>query len=431
MPVPSLRLAVTSGPDGGASCTSDAETVRVGTAAGNDLELTDPTVSRYHLELAAVEDGARVVDCGSTNGTWLGAARIERGLVPLGAELRIGQSSLRIHGGEPGVVQLHPEASFGELVGQSAVMRRLMSRLARIAESDAAVLLVGESGTGKELTAEALHAAGARSGGPFVAIDCGALSPSLVASELFGHERGAFTGADRLHVGAFERARGGTLLLDEIGELPVELQAHLLGALERQRIRRVGGATDVTIDARVIAATNRDLRAEVNVGRFRLDLYYRLAVVTVTIPPLREHPEDVALLVEHFLRESGYEGPVGAIFPPVLMKRLEAHAWPGNVRELRNLVAAMLVTGDVPTLAGKAASVAPPSLSASMRPPSGLALELDLPYKEARDVVQERFEAAYLQRLLARTRGNISRAAREAEMARSHLMDLMRKHGLR
>jgi DNA-binding NtrC family response regulator len=284
------------------------------------------------------------------------------------------------------------------------------------------VLLVGESGTGKELIARALHTQSSRADGPFVTVDCGALSPALVASELFGHEKGAFTGAAGRHDGAFSRADGGTLFLDEIGELPTALQAALLGALERKRIRRVGGRDEIPIDVRVVSATHRDLRAEVNAGTFRLDLYYRLAVVVLQVPALRERREDVPLLVEHFLREAGVEGGVAEVVPPDTMDALAAHAWPGNVRELRNFVEATLVMGE-----------APPLMGAPSGPEGGDVIEhaLVLGYKEARARVLDAFERRYCEPLLERAEGNVSRAARDARMDRTYLIKLLSKHGLK
>jgi DNA-binding NtrC family response regulator len=292
------------------------------------------------------------------------------------------------------------------------------------------VLIVGESGTGKERVAEALHARSSRARSPLVTIDCGALSSSLLASELFGHERGAFTGADRLHRGAFERAQDGTVFLDEIGELPAADQSALLGVLERRRFRRVGGSTDLELEARVIAATNRDLRAEVNTGRFRQDLYHRLAVVVLRLAPLRERRDDIPVLVEHFARELGATAPnegangasIEAVFGADQLACWHKHPWPGNVRELRNAVEAALVVG--PQLGGEPAGAAP---HAPVVDEHG---EL-LPYKDQRAAVVREFERGYLTQLLAQAGGNVSAAARIAKMDRSHLIDLLHRHGLK
>ncbi len=429
-PVRTLRVTVVEGPDKAVVCVADSEVINVGTAAGNQLTLSDEMVSRFHLELEGLDEGVQLVDHGSTNGTWLSSVRIERAIVPPGTVIGVGQSRLRIDDGDETFVELHADDRFGRLRGRSPAMRRMMARLHKAAQSDIGVLLMGESGTGKELIAEALHDQSGRAQRPFVIVDCGALAPGLVASELFGHERGAFTGADRQQAGAFERARGGTLFLDEIGELPPVLQTNLLGVLDRGRFRRVGGTEDIATDVRIVAATNRDLRAEVNAGKFRLDLYYRLAVVCVKVPPLRERRSDIPLLVEHFLRECGYSGRVGDVVPPDAMDELATHHWPGNVRELRNLIEARLAMGE----ALRAESVRTPSFGQQQpdqTPSPTVAPSLDLPYKQARAEVLRQFEAPYLRRLLEKAKGNVSEAARQAGMDRSHLTTLLRRHNLR
>ena len=420
LPVRTLRVEVIDGPDRGAAHVSAGDTLTVGTADGNDLVLADDTVSRFHLELARAAAGVRVADCGSTNGTFANGIGVAVATVPAGTVLQLGKTRLRIDDGDKRMIELHAGDALAGLRGRSPAMRRVMTRVERAAASDVSVLVVGESGTGKELVARGLHVLGRRASGPFVAVDCGALSPGLVASELFGHERGAFTGADRRHVGAFERAHGGTLFLDEIGELPTALQASLLGALERRTIRRVGGTEDIPIDVRVASATHRDLRAAVNSGAFRLDLYYRLAIVTLRIPPLRERAEDLELLVGHFLREAGYAGALEDVFPPSTLRALAGHHWPGNVRELRNLVEATLAMGEPPAIEADVAGVADP-----------IERVLARGYREARQELLQEFEARYLAALLERCEGNISRAAREAGMDRSHLAELLQRHKLR
>jgi DNA-binding NtrC family response regulator len=296
-----------------------------------------------------------------------------------------------------------------------------MAQAARVAKIDVPVLLLGESGTGKELIARALHDEGSRAGEPFVTVDCGAITPTLFSSELFGHERGAFTSADRQHIGAFERARGGSLFLDEVGELPLELQAALLGALERKSIRRVGGRDDIQVDVRLVSATHRDLRAQVNAGSFRLDLFYRIAVVTLGVPPLRERPDDIPLLIEHFLREAGHTGPVASVFSADAMRRLRAHSWPGNVRELRNVVLGTLALGETPNLAP----------SAERAPSVGFEQLFGLSYREAKRRAMDDFERRYVENLLTRSGGNVRQAARDGQMDRSYLMELVKRHGLK
>ncbi len=313
------------------------------------------------------------------------------------------------------------------LVGRSAAMRAQAEAIERAAQSACSVLLSGETGTGKDMSANAIHQLGPRREGRFEIVDCGALAPALIASELFGHERGAFTGADRQHIGAFERADGGTLFLDEIGELPLNVQATLLGALERRAFHRVGGSKSISVDVRLITATHRDLGAAVEKGTFRRDLFYRVAVVRLSVPPLRDRPDDIPLLVEHFLRQAGYPGAVEALISPAMMQRLVAHRWPGNLRELRNVAESIVVTGQVPpdlaVLEGRAPVPWDEEVTATSTP-----LELlDLPYGVARSQVLEQFESAYLDRLLKQCQGNVSLAAREAKMSRSHLVELLKR----
>jgi DNA-binding NtrC family response regulator len=427
--VPTLVVDVLEGPDAGTSVNVDREVATVGSAAGNDLVLRDETVSRYHLELVRLERGVRVVDLGSTNGTFIAGVQLERGVVQPGTVIEIGTSKLRLRGGEEAMVELHGGDALGALRGRTEVMRRLMARVLKIAASEVAVLLVGESGTGKELIARALHEHSRRAGGRFVTMDCGAMAPHLVASELFGHERGAFTGADAQRNGAFELAHGGTLFLDEVGELPADLQSYLLGALERRTFRRVGGRDDIRVDVRVVSATNRDLRAEVNAGNFRLDLYYRLAATALEVPPLRERTADIPMLIEHFIQEHGSAACVGDVAPPEIMHRLAAHRWPGNVRELRNLVAVSLAMGEALELGDDATG----ALAAHdpLVSDSAVGRLATLPYRQARTLCVREFERLYLKTLLERSGGNVSNAAREAGMNRSHLSELLHRHRLR
>jgi DNA-binding NtrC family response regulator len=370
-----------------------------------------------------VEGGALLVDHGSTNGTFVSGIRVERGVVAPGSVLTLGRSQLAIRAGHDVSVELFEHERLGGLLGRAASMRRLMAQIEKAARSDAPVLVTGESGTGKEVIAESLHALGGRKGKAMVTVDCGSLAPTLVASELFGHERGAFTGADRQHIGAFERASGGTIFLDEIGELPQALQPALLGVLERRRFRRLGGKQDISVDVRVVSATHRDLREEVNAGTFRLDLFYRLAVIRLSVPPLRERIDDVPLLVEHFLREAGHDGPVSELISDAAMQQLCAHRWPGNVRELRNLIEATLAMGE------------PPALDETGRASKGetdlIGTLLDQTYKDARGALLEQFERRYLEHWLDKTGGNVSRFSRDARIDRSHLNDMLRRHRLR
>ena len=424
-PIRTIRAEVVAGPDRGKTHVSDADSVDIGTAEGNGLRLTDPTVSRFHLSLQRAADRIAVVDHGSTNGTVIGPASFRDGKVEVkpGAQLQLGDTTIRVDDDREVVIDLHDSERLAGLVGRSAIMRRLMASVHRLADKNVTVHVRGESGTGKELVARVLHEASGRSG-PMVVLDCGAIAPQLFASELFGHEKGAFTGAAQRHEGAFERANGGTLFLDEVGELPLEQQAALLGALERRRARRVGGTEDIEVDVRLVSATARDLRRAVNDGQVRLDLYYRLAVVTVETPPLRKRRDDIPLLVAHFLREQGYEGTdiVSNVFSDAQLQRLQRHDWPGNVRELRNVVSATLAMGETPA-----------SLQGDL-PEHGDAIErvMSMPsYKQARRALLDEFEVRFLSQLLQQNDGNIRKAARAAGMDRNYLSDLLRRHGLR
>ena len=420
LPVRTLSVKVIGGVDAGLELADATETITVGIAEGNALRLTDPSVSRFHVELSRRGDKVLVKDLGSTNGTLVNGLVLRDAAVPPGTMLQLGHTQLEVGSGQNRSIELAQGDALGPLKGQSPVMRALLARIDKAARSEASALLTGESGTGKELIARALHECGPRAKKPFVTVDCGSLSPGLVASELFGHERGAFTGAERKHLGAFERADGGTVFLDEIGELPPSLQASLLGVLERQRFRRVGGTEDLSVDVRVVSATHRDLRAAVNANTFRLDLFFRLAVVKLDVPPLRARVEDLEQLITHFLREAGSEATLDSLFPQDALSALRAHQWPGNVRELRNLVESTLAMGEPPALEPTSPSATEPSLPGPERT-----------YKDARAELLHRFEAQYLAKLMAVTKGNVSAAARHAKMDRSHLIELLQRHGLR
>jgi DNA-binding NtrC family response regulator len=422
-----LRVRVDEGPDTGASCEPEgAAAVGVGTADDNGLVVSDATVSRYHLELRRAPDGIQITDLGSRNGTWVGGVRIERATVPAGTRVRLGGTTITVEdaGSTVAAAATDPPRPPG-LIGDSDAIRdvaRLVHRLARV---DSSVLIQGETGVGKEVIAHAIHELSPRRQKELVVVDCGSMPATLIASLLFGHEKGAFTGADQRRAGAFERAGGGTVLLDEIGELPLEVQPALLGVLERRSFCRVGGSQPIDVDVRVLAATHRDLRAEVNAGRFRADLYFRLAVARIVIPPLRERPEDVEPLVRHFAeRITGTPDPgplAGA------MDALRAHPWSGNVRELRNVVEAALVMGELALGDRPAGAAPPPPASASA---SASTAELTS-YRDARALALHRFEAEYLRALIEACGGNASEAARRARMDRPYLLTLLRKHGLR
>jgi DNA-binding NtrC family response regulator len=420
--------------DGGQAIEGAGEILRVGSKDGNSLRLANETVSRYHFEIESTPNGFLLRDLGSTNGTFVDGYRVREVYLPRRAQLKAGEVQLTFEAlGEDVAIELSHEDRFGDALGRSAAMREVFGVLEKVAKKDLTILLEGESGTGKERLAEAIHLASPRAKSRFVVFDCASVPATLMESELLGHERGAFTGAAGRRIGRFEEAQGGTLFLDEIGELPLDLQPKLLRALERREIRRVGGSQVIPVDVRVLAATNRDLSREVNRGAFREDLYYRLAVVRVRVPPLRERREDIPLLVEHFVRESfdGDEAQAKKVVAGISeanWQGLIQHPWPGNVRELRNFIERTLaVSGGV-----EPAHAAPAPLRTAAqgglpsRPAGGI--DLSRPFIEAREELLGRFEKSYLEAMLARHGGNISRAARAAGLDRMHFKRLLAKH---
>jgi DNA-binding NtrC family response regulator len=310
----------------------EGDTFTVGSDPSNAVVIQDRFISSRHLQVSRRESCLHVRDLGSTNGTYHGALRVLEGELPLNTALRLGEAELLF---EP--VSRQGQAPAHGLIGNEPAMRQVAQYLERIAPSQVTVTILGESGTGKELAARALHERSPRAGQPFLAVNCAALAPALVESTLFGHEKGAFTGADTRREGAFESARGGTLFLDEVGELPLELQAKLLRVLENGEVTPLGTSRPLRVGVRVVAATHRDLVSEVGQGRFRKDLYYRLSVMPLMMPPLRERRGDIRLLAEHFVRLFEPQG-VEVKFTPAALKKLREHPWPGNVRELRNVV---------------------------------------------------------------------------------------------
>ena len=418
----------------------EGDVLRVGAHPANDLLIDDPRVSRFHCLLAREALGWKLVDAGSMNGTRLQGVRVRDAILVLPeSRIEIGDSTILVReAGSVHEADVSPLPNFGAIYGVSVAMRQLFEVLRRVAKSNANVLVEGESGTGKELIAAELVQRGARADKPLVIVDCGAISAGVVESELFGHAKGAFTGAVRDRVGAFELAAGGTVFLDEIGELPLELQPKLLRALAAREIRRIGDERVRKIDVRVIAATNRSLEREVNQGRFREDLYYRLAVVNVRVPPLRERPGDIKLLIDAFLTDLDATEHAH-LFTPELVEQLVARDWPGNVRELRNFVERTIVLGGEDPLASAASRTSLPSSSdASASPLAGAAAaaesgapDLSVPFRQAKDAVINNFERRYLKALLEQAGGNVSRAARLAGLERMYLHRLLQRHGLR
>ena len=406
----------------------DQSVIALGALEDNDVVLSDPTVSRYHAKIVEDDRNYTLVDLGSTNGTFVNKVRVREAYLHPGSVIHVGKSEIRFHPVEE-KVEIEPSAAdrFGGLIGRDVKMREIFGILEKIAPSGVTVVVEGETGTGKEVVARALHDVSPRRAGPFMVVDCGAVPAPLIESELFGHERGSFTGAISTRQGLFEMAHGGTVFLDEIGELSLELQPKLLRVLEQREIKRVGGAKPISIDVRVVAATNRNLEREVREGRFREDLFYRLSVVRLVMPPLRDRRDDIPLLVKHFLKHHALNREIDGK-PRVTkvdrgaMDAMKAYDWPGNVRELINVLSrsvsfsesGVLTLEDVPSPVRAAEESAQADTS--------------LPFKEAKERWVSSFEREYLVSLLRKHARNISQAAREADIDRKYFRKLMRKY---
>jgi DNA-binding NtrC family response regulator len=414
-------------PDGIEHTHEMAESVlRAGAQPGNHLVIADEAVSRIHFEIVAEPNGFRLRDLGSTNGTFVDGTRIIDVYLKSGARIRAGRTQIAVEVlDREAEIPLDENDRFGPLIGKSAPMKELFAILRRAAATNATILVEGESGTGKELIAEAIHLGSPRAEQPFVVFDCASAPANLVESELFGHEKGAFTGAESRRLGRLEEADGGTLFIDEIGELPLELQPRLLRLVETRELRKLGAERARKVDVRIVAATNRDLAAEVNRGTFRHDLYYRLAVVRVAVPPLRARIEDVPLLVEHFVKRALADDPEAA--NEVLARiseetrlRLETFPWRGNVRELRNAIERMIVLGGSELLPDAGPVLANRPARATETPP----------FQDAKAEILARFEKEYFTALWSLCGGNVSEIARRACMERAHVRAYLRRHGI-
>ena len=408
------EVEVASGPAAGTRVPLGARLV-IGSQVDEEdgLKLDDATVSRLHAELSPTPRGVLVKDLGSKNGTFVGGVRVQEAVLERPGPLEVGRVLLKVSWRDDDAGAPAEVSSFGGIIGASEPMRRVFSVLARVAPTTSTVLLIGETGTGKERFAEAIHQASPRAKRPFMVVDCGSIAPTLIESELFGHVRGAFTGASSDRKGAFLEADGGTLFLDELGELPLELQPRLLRVLESGTVKRVGDDAVRSVDVRVVAATNRDLRKEVEAGRFRQDLLYRLDVVTMRLPPLRERRDDLPLLVRSFVKELGR--PDFELSPPALA-RLAAWDWPGNVRELRNVVERALASdGDL---------LPPESAPVADAPDSDS-------YKDAKEKVVDTFTRDFIASLHRKCGGNISEMARQSGLNRNYVARLLTKYGLK
>lgn len=430
------KLFVIRGPDKGLEKEIEGTRITLGTSPRNDMQLTDKTVSRRHCEISVRSDRYFLKDMSSTNGTQVNGTPVIEAFLPPGARIVIGDTEILFEPKKRWERVDGELGHFGDMVGSSPAMKGVFAMLTKVAPSDLSCVIVGETGTGKELAARAMHTESKRDGKPFVIVDCGAVSKSLIESELFGHEKGAFTGADKARVGAFEAANGGTIFLDEIGELPVDLQPKLLRALERMEIKRLGSNTHTEVDVRVVSATHRNLARMIKAGDFREDLYYRLAEVVVKLPPLRERRSDISLIANLVLEGKGKQLSTEA------QHVLEQRDWPGNVRELRNVLrraAAMASSGSIEALdlTGPSDAVSKGSwdLSPQRAPGSSSVPAGDdgkLPtIREARERWVAPMEKDYLVRLIKRFDGDMERASEAAGVHRKSLERLLRQHGLK
>jgi len=428
------RLIVIEGPEQGKEVIAERRVFTIGSAYDSDLALDDTTVSRSHCRIVFDGGGYVLEDLDSKNGTYIETHRIKSAYLRPGVRIGLGSSTLQfaLEEGEEIEVFISRGDHFGELYGQSIEMKEVFGILQKVAPEDVTVLVTGESGTGKELASRAIHNHSKRANKPFIVFDCSAVPRELIESELFGHVKGAFTGAVQSRPGAFVSANGGTLFMDELGELPIDLQPKLLRVLETREVKPIGSNETIQIDVRIVAATNKPLEQMVREGTFRQDLYYRLAVIHVPLPPLRERASDVPFLVKLFLQQQGQDGP-GYVVSHETMEQLQKYEWPGNVRELRNYVerAKILSTGreiDSSLLPANPGGLMATAASGSFAQP---VIDLNVPFKLAKEQLIDQFEQEYLSAALKQNDWNITQAAQQIGIHRKSLEYLMKKHQLR
>ena len=410
----------------------------IGSSPHAPVRVADRAVSRVHAELELAEDGLWLRDLGSRNGTFVENVFCKVARLDDGARIRLGSTVLEVRPEQVAEqVPLWPHERFGELVASSEPMRELFMRISQYARSDAPVLVQGETGTGKELVARALHDASPRANGSFVVVDCAALPENLIETELFGHARGAFTGAVGARLGAFEAANGGTVFLDEIGELPLAMQPKLLRVLESKTVRRVGETEYRAVDVRFVSATHRDLQQFVASGAFREDLFFRLSVLPAYIPPLRTRPADIRLLLMHFLGQRAADVRLSA----TLLAEIEQHSWLGNIRELRSFVDRAAAIGPEAAWALTRGTDAPTTSKLRPPPPSAPALaqgespvfppvDTAVPFKVVREQWTDHLEREYLTKLIEAHGRNLAAMAAAAQLDRTYIRRLIQKHGL-
>ncbi len=422
------RIEVIEGKDAGKTFAVDPNApsrVLLGTSPACEFRLTDPTVSRRHCAFEPAGSRFKITDFGSTNGTFVDGVAIVEAFVRGGEIVRVGSTALRLESGVVAEYTPLPSAMrFGRVLGASLAMRRLYPLCERVSRSKVPVIIEGETGTGKEALAESIHEVGGGTG-PFVVFDCTTVSPNLVESELFGHERGAFTGAVASRPGVFEEADGGTLLIDEIGDLDLPLQAKLLRVIDRGELRRVGGTKNIKVNVRILAATRRDLDKAIAAGRFRDDLFHRLAVARIELPPLRERQGDVALLARHF---AAGMGAAPDVLSAEVLRRFDDYAWPGNIRELRNAVARLIALGDTGVDPGKVTEVKKHAPANDSGDWLAAILSENPAFAVARRKALDEFERRYVERILEAHGGNVSQAAKASGLALRYFRLVKARH---
>lgn len=431
------QLVVIDGDEKGKKYTLSKNVMKIGKKEDNDIPLSDKTVSREHVEIEYAADSFLLRDLDSTNGTYLNGSRVKEAYLAPGDRIKIGRTVLEFTAFDEKVkIEPSKKTEFGKLIGSSVKMRQIFTILDRIAPTLATVVVEGDTGTGKDLVAQAIHEHSPRRNRPFVVFDCSAVAPNLIESELFGHEKGSFTGAVRSRRGAFEEAAGGTIFLDEIGELTLDLQPKLLRALEQREVKRVGSNSTTRIDVRVVCATNKNLKKEIAEGRFREDLYYRLSVVKIRLPSLVERPEDIEALIERFLTTNKFNMLSGGKLKITkvdddALKMLKRYMWPGNVRELLNVVERAVSFAEGSTLSKAHLDFVFSEMEQQEDFTERLVTSHDMPFKAAKQKVVEIFEKEYLVELLRKNNYNISAAAREAKIDRKHIRNLLKKYGIK
>ncbi len=430
------QLIVVDGPNRGKKFLLNKDSLTVGKRDTNDIVVNDSTVSREHLDISYKEDRFLLRDLGSTNGTFINGTGVKEAYLVPGDQIKVGNTTLEFVVFDE-KVRIEPsiKESFGTMCGKSVKMRQIFSILERVSPTLATVVIEGETGTGKELVARAVHEHSQRKNKPFVVFDCSSVAPNLIESELFGHERGSFTGAVKSRRGAFEEANGGTIFLDEIGELTTDLQPKLLRALEQREIKRVGTNIQAKIDVRVICATNRNLKKEVEEGRFREDLYYRLSVVKISLPPLRDRIEDIPVLITRFLETGRYNKLPDGTFKVKrvdddALKLLSRYEWPGNVRELNNVIERACSFVESNTISKSHLDFIFAEMSYGDDRTERMSVDTDVPFKDAKQKIVESFEKEYLVDLLKKHNHNLSKASREAQIDRKHLRNLLKKYDI-